>query len=121
MAAEKFIGPVSPKWLERGTWLSKAGDEINKGDVADLRDLRARLAEEFESLSDGLSAETFLVGSRIWGQARGTDLIERLIEPQRRSVWKRYCNIRSTIELFILSGRANNLFHIESLRPSQRP
>jgi hypothetical protein len=81
-----FSGKVTPDWIERGVFLSKAALQFGHPEFAD----KARAAaERFAELRDGETPEMFEWSSLLSGEARDKELLDRLYGDQKEA-WRDY-------------------------------
>jgi hypothetical protein len=84
-----FSGKVTPDWIERGVFLSKAA--LHFGNPGFVNSARAA-AERFKELRDGETTEMFEASSRLWGAARDQELLTLLHGDQKKAWLDYYTN-----------------------------
>jgi hypothetical protein len=85
-AAVLFSGKVTPDWIKRGVFLSKAALQFgNPGFVSEAR----AAAERFAELRDGETTEMFEGSSLLSGAARDRELLN-LLHGDQKQAWLDY-------------------------------
>jgi hypothetical protein len=89
-----FSGKVTPDWIKRGVFLSRAA--LHFGNPGFVNRARAA-AERFKELRDGETTEMFEGSSLLSGKARDKELLDRLYGDQKKA-WLDYYTNRDAAE-----------------------
>lgn len=90
--AEIFSGNVTPEWINRGVYLSRAALEFGNP----IFGVPAReAAERFAELRDGETTEMFEASSQLSGEARNKELLARLVGDEKEAYLHYYINRNS--------------------------